>query len=152
MNTFRPGALALALAIAIVTCAAMADETPKPGPLVVKAYLPVVYPNSDNMSNVQRVYLRLQNDTSDPMELEKVEGVFLNAQDEKLFTDSPPVTPLGAGEKREIYLVFQNPGQFPNLSARVTIRYTLKGAPYEQAFTLTPDQRSRPSGFYPGDP
>ncbi len=123
-----------------------------PGPLVVKAWLPIVFPLSANSSNVQRVLLHLENPTEEKVVFTRVEATFIRSDGVNLDTDQESVAAMAAHDSRELYLLFQNPGQFLNLSARVCVRYHLENQPrdaFEQTFTLTPDHRGHPEGFAP---
>lgn len=145
-------------AIALIVCGlftargyVLAAPELQPGPLSTKAILQWVTPlNSDPESFVQRAYLRLDNPTSDAAEFEKIDGVFLSSSGEELFLDQPPTTqPLPAGQGRDVYFRFTNPGLKYDLGLRVTVRYKMAGKIYERRFQLTKQQPSFPEGYQP---
>lgn len=144
--------LVLVLVAALLAAPVCADE-PSPGPLDVKAYMPWAVPQPrDPESCVQRVYVRLANPAAQAAEVVKLEGAFMDADGQVLFTDTPPPPTVPAGETRELYLRFNNSAMRGYVACRVTIGYRLGSQTCERRVRLTPEQPGFPEGYVPGQP
>jgi hypothetical protein len=142
--------LRLVLLLALLAAMPVGAADQLPGPLLVKAYLHWVYPiRGDQESNTQRVYMRLENPTDQPLELIKLQGTFMTPEGEELFVDKLAPQSLAAKAGADLYFRFANPDIRRDLSCRISLRYLLGGRTFERHLQVSEQSRGFPPGYVP---